>query len=212
MTRVLLGFIFALAESGLGLGAIVPGEVAISGLAASIDGVLPTLALGFAVMLGAITGDHLGLFIGRHGGGRMRDSKLIARIGVDRWDKAALLVKRHGFWALLASRMLPVVRTVMPVVAGAAGVKYRHFLAASVIGAAGWSAVWVGAGAGIGASGVLGHPWLVGGAAAAVAVVLLARWVLKRRRASTMPGAATDSPAEQTPVAVPAVSSPCGAR
>ena len=211
MTRVLLGFIFALAESGLGLGAIVPGEVAISGLAASIDGVLPTLALGLAVMLGAITGDHLGLFIGRHGGGRMRDSKLIARIGVDRWDKAALLVKRHGFWALLASRMLPVVRTVMPVVAGAAGVKYRHFLAASVIGAAGWSAVWVGAGAGIGASGVLGHPWLVGGAAAAVAVVLLTRWVVKRRRASRVP-AADDTSAHQAPVTVPAVPSACGAR
>jgi len=187
MTRALLGFVFALAESGLGLGAIVPGEVAISGLAASIHGVFPMLALGVAVMLGAITGDHLGLYIGRHGGGRMRDSRLIARIGVDRWDKAAGLVKRHGFWALLASRMLPVVRTVMPVVAGAAGVKYRHFLAASVIGAAGWSAVWVGAGAGIGASGVLNHPWLVGGAAAAVAAVLLVRWAVKRRHAGVTP-------------------------
>ncbi|MCL8249981.1 DedA family protein [Aeromicrobium fastidiosum] len=183
MTRLLLAFAFALAESGLGLGAIVPGEVAISGLAASVDGLLPTLALGLAVMLGAVAGDHLGLTIGRLGGGRLRESRLIARAGVDRWDRAADLVQRHGFWAVLASRMLPFVRTVMPVVAGAAGLRYRSFLAASVIGGAAWAALWVGAGAGIGASGVLGHPWVIGGVVAVGLLAVAARTLVRRHRA-----------------------------
>lgn len=182
MTRLLLGFALALAESGLGLGAVVPGEVAISGLAAGVDGLLPTLALGLVVMLGAVAGDHLGLTIGRLGGGRLRESRLIARAGVDRWDRAADLVQRHGFWAVLASRMLPFVRTVMPVVAGAAGLRYRSFLAASVIGAAAWSALWVGAGAGIGASGVLGQPWVLAGAAVTALLVVLVRRLVRRRR------------------------------
>ncbi|MCW2825280.1 MAG: hypothetical protein JWQ91_2197, partial [Aeromicrobium sp.] len=38
MTSALLGFVFAFAESGLGLGAVIPGEVAISSLAASLHG------------------------------------------------------------------------------------------------------------------------------------------------------------------------------
>ena len=180
MSHLLLGFVFALAESGLGLGAVVPGEVAISGLAASVDGLVPTLALGLAVMLGAVAGDHLGLVIGRIGGGRLRESRLIARAGVDRWDRAADLVQRHGFWAVLASRMLPFVRTVMPVVAGAAGLRYRSFLAASVIGGAAWSALWVGAGAGIGASGILGHPWLLGGVALVAVLAVAARMLVRR--------------------------------
>jgi membrane-associated protein len=184
MTQALLGYLFALAESGLGLGAVVPGEVAISGLAASIDGILPVVALGVAVMLGAVTGDHLGLLVGRLGGGRLRESRLIGRIGIDRWDKAADLVQRHGFWAVLASRMLPVVRTVMPVVAGAAGVRYRAFAAASVIGAIGWSAVWVGAGAGLAASGLLDGPWVFV-ALGVFAVALLVRWAMRHRPAST---------------------------
>jgi membrane-associated protein len=193
VTRELLGFVFALAESGLGLGAVVPGEVAISGLAASVHGVVPTLALGLAVMLGAVTGDHLGLYVGRHGGGRLRESRLIARLGVDRWDQAAVLVKRHGFWALLASRLLPVVRTVMPVVAGAAGVRYRTFLVASVIGAAAWAGVWVGAGAGLAASGILDDPWTYA-AAGAVVAALAVRWLVRRRRTARPAAAGRISP------------------
>lgn len=182
MTSALLGFVLAFAESGLGLGAFFPGEVAISSLAASLDGPLPLLVLGAAVALGATTGDHLGLLIGRLGGPRLRESRLIRRIGVERWDKAADLVQRHGFWAVLASRLLPLVRTVMPVVAGAAHVRYRSFVTASVIGASAWAAVWVGAGAGIAASGILDHPVFIGAALAAIAVGLGIRaWVRRRR-------------------------------
>jgi membrane-associated protein len=194
VTAALLGFVFALAESGLGLGAIIPGEVAISSLAASVHGTLPILVLGAGVALGATAGDHLGLVVGRVGGVRLRESRLIVRIGVDRWDRAASLVQRHGFWAVLGSRVLPLVRTVMPVVAGAAGLRYRSFLAASLIGAIGWSAVWVGAGAGIGASGLLDHPWLIAGAAAVVVAAILTRSLVRRLR-SPAPPAEAEEPA-----------------
>lgn len=184
MTTALLGFVFAFAESGLGLGAVIPGEVAISGLAAGLDGTWALLALGLAVAIGATTADHLGLLIGRKGGTRLRESRLIARAGVGRWDRAAELVQEHGFWAVLASRLLPLVRTVMPVVAGAAGLRYRSFLAASLIGAAAWSSLWVGAGAGLAATGVLNDPWLVGGVVAVAVVVIVVRKLVQRRRSA----------------------------
>lgn len=199
MTRVLLGFLFALAESGLGLGAIVPGEVAISSLAASVHGPVPILALGLAVALGAVAGDHIGYLVGHFGGSRLRESRLVRRLGVDRWDKAADLMQRHGFWAVLGSRVLPFVRTVMPVVAGAAGLRYRNFLAASVIGGIGWSAVWVGAGAGIGASGVLDHPLLIGGVVAAAALGFGMRTVVRRMRAKANAVAPMTTPVTTTP-------------
>jgi membrane-associated protein len=187
MTRVLLGFVFAVAESGLGLGAIVPGEVAISSLAASVHGPIPVLALGLAVALGAVAGDHIGYLVGHFGGSRLRESRLVSRLGVDRWDKAADLMQQHGFWAVLGSRVLPVVRTVMPVVAGAAGLRYRSFLAASVIGGIGWAAVWVGAGAGIGASGILDHPVLIAAVAVVGLLFVAGRALLRRRRARAVP-------------------------
>lgn len=183
MITALLGFGFAFAESGLGLGAIVPGEVAISSLAAGLHGPLALGAFGAAVALGATAADHLGLVVGRAGGTRLRESRLIARIGIDRWDRAGELVQRHGFWAVLASRLLPLVRTVMPVVAGAAGLRYRVFLLASVLGAVAWASLWVGAGAGLAASGVLDDPWLAGGLLAVAAIGLLARRLVRRHRA-----------------------------
>lgn len=176
----LLGFAFAFAESGLGLGAIIPGEVAISGLASRLDGFLPLLVLGIAVAAGATAADHLGLMIGRTGGPRLRESRLIQRAGVDRWDRAADLMRRHGFWALLASRLLPLVRTVMPVVAGAGQIRYRSFLAASLLGAAAWSTIWVGAGAGLAASGVLDDPALIALFVAVIVALFAARTVFRR--------------------------------
>jgi membrane-associated protein len=190
MVTSLLGFVFALAESGLGLGAVLPGEVAISSLATNVDGVLPLLALGIAVALGASAGDHLGYVIGRVSGPRLRGSRLIARLGRDRWDRATDLMQAHGFWAILVSRLLPFVRTVMPAVAGAARLRYPQFLLASLLGAAVWSAVWVGAGAGLAATGLLDNTPLV--VAVVIGVLLLAalaRIVRKRLRSAAPVGA-----------------------
>lgn len=183
MIEALLGFAFAFMETGLGLGAVIPGEVAITGLATRLDGWVSLVVLGICVALGATAADHLGLAIGRSGGARMRESRLIGRIGTDRWDRAADLIQRHGFWAVLASRLLPVVRTVMPVVAGAAAIRYRSFVAASVIGAIAWSAVWVGAGAGLAATGVLDHPWLIATAVLVVLAAVLGPRLVARLRA-----------------------------
>lgn len=185
MTEVVLGFFLALAESGLGLGAVLPGEIAISGLAANIEGALPLIALAVAVALGATAGDHLGWVIGRLSGPRLRESRVIARLGVTRWDRAASLIQRHGFWAVLASRIMPFVRSATPLVAGAARLRYRTFAAASVLGAVAWSTVWVGAGAGIAASGILQDPWLLGAVATGVALAVLVR-LLSRRCSSSI--------------------------
>ena len=196
MVTVLLGFALALAESGLGLGAILPGEVAISSLATNVDGAFPLLVLGVAVAFGASAGDHLGYVIGRVSGPRLRGSRVIARIGLDRWDKASELMQAHGFSAILVSRLLPFVRTVMPAVAGAAHLRYPRFAVASMLGAAVWAAVWVGAGAGLAASGLLDNPPLVMTAIAVVALLAVVTRIV-RRRPTVAAGSLTSEPIDE---------------
>ncbi len=68
----------------------------------------------------------------------------------------------------------------MPLVAGAAGLRYRSFLVASLLGAATWSAVWVGAGAGLAASGLLASPGPVLATLGVVAALAGVRLVARR--------------------------------
>jgi membrane-associated protein len=54
----------AFAESGLGLGMLVPGETAVVLLSATMDSAGQMIALGVVVMLGACLGDHVGYLLG----------------------------------------------------------------------------------------------------------------------------------------------------
>jgi membrane-associated protein len=174
--RLALGAGFAFAESALGLGVLLPGEIAISGVAVGVSGPVGLLSLVLAVALGASAGDHVGYALGRRFGPRFGESRLVRRVGVERWERASAMVRRWGALAVLVSRILPFVRTVLPAVAGAGGLTYRRFLPASLVGGLAWAGLWVGAGASVAASGILDHrAWLAGGVVTAVALAVTAR-------------------------------------
>lgn len=143
---VAAAFGFAFAESGLGLGMVLPGETAVIAIAASVEGPVATMLVFAAVAVGACSGDHLGYWLGRTQGERVRGSRAVARVGTQHWDRATGLLRRHGATAVFATRLLPVVRTLTPAAAGASGVAYVRFLIASVSGSVLWAAVYVGGG------------------------------------------------------------------
>ncbi|WP_147916335.1 DedA family protein [Ruania zhangjianzhongii] len=192
---LLLGALFAFAESAFGLGFVVPGETAVLTLgAATGSGGELTAAMG-TVAVGAMAGDHTGYLIGRRYGTRLRDTRVVRRIGPQHWDRATRLLRRHGVLALIISRLLPAVRTLMPAAAGAADVSYSRFLAGSVVGAGLWSGLWVGMGAAARAAlpemaSTLGK---AGWIAFAVAVLAVAVVLLLRRRARRHRAAARDA-------------------
>ena len=140
------GAILAFVESALGVGLLFPCEATITGLAIATTGLERVWLLGTAVAIGAVVGDHAGYLMGRRYGDRLRTTRLIGRLGVGRWDLATEQLRRHGMLAVLVSRLLPVVRTVMPAVAGVARLGYLRFLVASMLGAALWAGLWVGLG------------------------------------------------------------------
>lgn len=142
----LMAGLLAFAESAVGLGFFLPGEAGIVGLTSLADSGGSRLALFGSVVVGAVAGDHLGYALGRHAGPRMATSRVVARLGRRRWAAATTQLDHHGAAAVFTSRLVPVVRTVMPAAAGAAGLGYRRFATASVAGSSVWSALWVGLG------------------------------------------------------------------
>lgn len=138
---------FAAAESGLGIGIAVPGETVVLVLAASMDSVSSLIGLFVTVTLASSAGDHIGYLLGRRYGERLRDLRLLRKIGEERWDRATRAFGRYGAWSVFLTRPLPIVRTLTPAAAGISNVHYRRFLPASLAGAVLWSTLYVVAGA-----------------------------------------------------------------
>lgn len=198
LTVLLLALAAAFAESGLGLGAVVPGETFVVVLAATAGGGWAAVALGVAVTFGACLGDHVGYVLGRRHGDRLRRTRVVERVGVQHLDRAMATMRRHGAAAVVLTRLVPVVRTLTPAAAGASGLAYPRFLAASLSGSALWATVYVGGGS---LAGVVGHAlgdvagragWLVLVAVASLAVPpLLVRALGGRRPGVAAPELAT---------------------
>jgi membrane-associated protein len=162
-----LGFSLAFAESGLGLGMVMPGETAVVVLASTMSSTWVLIGLAVAVTLGASLGDHVGYLLGRRYGDALGETRAVRRLGRHHFDRATDLLRRRGGTAVFMTRLVPVVRTLTPAAAGASGLPYRRFAPASLAGSALWATVYVGGGsvvAGVAAlaNDVLGRAsWLV---------------------------------------------------
>ena len=176
---VVLAGLLALAESLPGVGVFLPGEIMITALATSVPAI-QTPVLGLAVVVGACVGDQFNYWLGRLIGPRLSNSMAFRKLGRARWDRALDLVNRHGARAVLVSRLIPVVRAIVPAVAGAATLSPARFTAASVAGSAAWAIVWVGAGAVAGSL----SAWSLSLVIFVAGVLLVARRWLRKRRAA----------------------------
>lgn len=86
----------------------------------------------------AILGDATSYVIGARLGPRIfnrPDSRIFKPAHV---EKARAFYERHGGKAIIIARFMPLVRTFVPVVAGAAHMPYRRFVLFNIIGAVGW--------------------------------------------------------------------------
>ena len=133
-------------ETSLFVGLIIPGDTVV--LVAS-TGVLDIgdffLLLGF-VLLGSLIGESLGFWIGRLFGSRIRASKLGQRIGESNWKMADSFIEARGGLAVAISRFLPVLHSLVPVVAGATKMRYRVFIRWTVAACAVWASAYVSVG------------------------------------------------------------------
>ena len=148
------GMLFAIvfAETGLVVTPILPGDsllFAAGALAAS--GALDIRVLLVLLVAAAVAGDAVNYSIGRAVGTRIirkaeSDPRWRRWINPAHVAKAHEFFERHGGKAIVLARFMPIVRTFVPFVAGAAEMTYPSFAFYNVIGGVVWVAICVGAG------------------------------------------------------------------
>ncbi|MGY0502078.1 DedA family protein [Nocardia sp. FBN12] len=140
---VVLVFVFL--ECAFIIGLFLPGDSMLitAGivLASHANGEAQVWALSVGTMLAAIAGNQVGYVVGARTGHRLVARKNGRYINTRNLAKVTDLLERHGFLAVLVARWIPWVRTLCPMVAGAAGMDHRRYTVASTLGAIIWAPV-----------------------------------------------------------------------
>ena len=140
---VLVGLL-ALAEGGLLIGLFLPGEASLLlGGVLAYQGRASLAVMILVACAGAIVGDSIGYELGRHFGRRLERTRIGQRIGEERWNKARDYVRKRGGRAVFIGRFLGFLRSLVPPVAGDAGVSYPRFLVANAAAGTIWAGGFV---------------------------------------------------------------------
>lgn len=126
-------------ETGLLFGFFLPGDSILfsAGLVAAAHGNINIVILVSIIFLAAFFGDQVGFVIGRVVGRPYLDKKTSPRIQ-RMIVNAENFYDKTGWWAVVAARFFPWIRTFVPPIAGAAKMNYYKFLSANVLGALLW--------------------------------------------------------------------------
>lgn len=135
---LILGLI-VFVETGLLVGFFLPGDSILfsAGLVAASQENVNILILVTVIFTAAFFGDQVGFVLGRVIGRPYldkRDSPYIKRMVAN----AEKFYEHTGWWAVVAARFFPWIRTFVPPIAGAAKMNYYKFLSANVLGALLW--------------------------------------------------------------------------
>jgi len=136
---VVLSFVFL--ECAFIIGLFLPGDsllFAAGVVLAAHDQEVSAWALALAATVAAVIGNQVGFLVGRRTGVRIlarKDGRMLNRANLDR---AAAFFERWGFWSVVVARWLPWVRTLAPMIAGAAGMDNRRYILANSLGAVTW--------------------------------------------------------------------------
>jgi membrane-associated protein len=145
-------FLIVFAETGLVVAPFLPGDSLLFAAGAiAATGALDVRVLAVLIALAAILGNTVNYSIGRAAGLR-----IIERARTDprwgRWISPAYLARarhffeRHGGKAVVMGRFMPVVRTFVPFVAGAAEMSSSAYTFYNVVGSVAWVGTCIGAG------------------------------------------------------------------
>jgi membrane-associated protein len=142
-------FAIVFAESGLFFGFFLPGDSLLltAGLLASphataamgLPEVLNLWVLLPLLFVAAFLGDQVGYWFGAKTGPRIftREQSLLFRR--KNLLAAKAFYEKHGGKTIVLARFMPFIRTFAPIVAGAAEMQYRRFVAFNMVGAFLWA-------------------------------------------------------------------------
>lgn len=129
------------AECGLLLGFFLPGDTLLFSVGVFVSaGVIDHTVWFCCVMLsiGATLGNLCGYEIGRVAGPMVLHSKRTRLLKQHHVDRTEQFFDKYGTPAIILARFVPIVRTVITVVAGVAKMGRRRYLVLSTLGGALW--------------------------------------------------------------------------
>ena len=145
-------FVIVFAETGLVVTPFLPGDSLLFAVGAlSATGVLNPWVCYFLLIGAAILGDGVNYSIGRRIGPRMLgigDGPAFSHrfINAQHIKRAHEFFELHGGKAVVLARFVPIVRTFLPFVAGAAEMRASEFLFYNITGGIAWVTICMGAG------------------------------------------------------------------
>ncbi|MEH0975208.1 DedA family protein [Micromonospora sp. CPCC 205546] len=165
----------------------IPSEIvlAMAGYLAS-EGRFNVVLVGLAATAGSLGGALVLYWLGA-AAGEDRLKRWLDRlplVDLDDLEKADRWFERHGRWAVLFGRMMPVVRSLISIPAGANRMPLPEFIAFTTLGSGIWNALFVGLGYALGSRWQQIEQyskWFDYGIIA-VFVVMIAWWVIKKTR------------------------------
>jgi len=92
------------------------------------------------LILAAFLGDLTGYFKGKWLGGKLFTDNNSRFFKLEYLEKGKHFYDKFGIWAFILGRFMPIVRTLVPMIAGATSVPFRKFLLLNFSGAL----VWIG--------------------------------------------------------------------
>jgi membrane-associated protein len=125
----LLVGIIIFVETGILLGFFLPGDSILfsAGLVAAAHGNINILILVSVIFMAAFFGDQVGFVLGRTVGRPYLEKHNGPRIQrmIERSER---FYEQTGWWAVVAARFFPWIRTFVPPIAGASKMNYYKFL------------------------------------------------------------------------------------
>lgn len=134
-------------ETGLFIGFFLPGGslLFVAGVLAS-QHLLSLSALTIGSILAVFVGYQVGYWFGEKFGHWLHGRKDSWYFKQEYLVKAHDFYERHGIYAIIIGRFVPIVRTFAPIIAGIAQMPKRKYMMANLIGAIAWVLVFTLAG------------------------------------------------------------------
>jgi len=126
-------------ETGILLGFFLPGDSILfsAGLVAASHPDINIAVLATIVFIAAFFGDQIGFVLGRLVGRPYLERHNSPRIQ-SMITRSERFYEQTGWWAVVAARFFPWIRTFVPPIAGISKMNYYKFLSANALGALLW--------------------------------------------------------------------------
>jgi len=132
-------FLIVFCETGLVVTPFLPGDSLLfaAGAVAALGGMNVHIAAGL-LLAAAVIGDAVNFAIGKYFGEKLfakPDSRVFKR---EYLDKTHAFYEKYGGKTIILARLVPIVRTFAPFVAGMGNMHYGRFIRYNIIGALMW--------------------------------------------------------------------------